>query len=464
MHTETSEEHGTWADLFRGGAGPISLVLAGGVALYALTVYVTGALLPALSAELHGVELYAWVNTAYLTASVLASALSGRASIRLGTRGAYLIGFGLFALGSVIIMLAPAMLVVVAGRLVQGLGGGFLAALAYVSISALLPRRVWTRATVLITAMWAIGGVAGPALGGAFASAGVWREAFLILTIAAVLLGLMALIVIRAPRPEAAGMPGLAVGSLVLVVVAAVLFSIATVVIGGWQILAVVLGALALVLFVVVEKRAGSALLPAMTFRRGSNLKWVYLVAGLIGGSVMIESFVPLFAQEIGNVPALPAGYLGAVPSLGWTVAEIFSAMIAGTRARLRARTIAPFITVAGLAGFALVSGTLDGVGVLIGWIVTLALVGIGVGIGFPHLSVAAMSSVEGEEEQAAAASGVSTVQLLSNAIVTALAGILLGTSVAGLTSAQVVSGGLAILVAVSIPAALLVARRLRTR
>ncbi|RLP77984.1 MFS transporter [Mycetocola tolaasinivorans] len=463
MHTETTEDRGSWADLLRGSNGAISLVLAGGVALYAITVYVIGALLPALTAELGAGELYAWVNTAYLTASVLASAMTGRVSIRLGTRGAYTLAFLLFAAGSLIITLAPAMSIVVAGRFVQGLGGGFLAALAYVSISALLPRAVWTRATVLITAMWAIGGIAGPALGGAFAAAGTWRAAFIILTVAAGVLGTLALLVIRVPRNPDAAVPGLAAASLALIVAGAVLFSVATLFSGLVQGAVIAAGVLALVLFVAVDVRAASPLLPAMTFRRGSQLRWVYLVIGLLAGSVMIEAFVPLFAHEIGNVPALPAGYLGAVPSLGWTIAEVFSAMIHGERARLRARTVAPFLTVAGLIGFALVSGTLDGGAVLTGWIVSLALIGIGVGLGFPHLSVAAMSAVEGEEEGALAAAGVSTVQLLSNTIVTALAGILLGTTVAGLTSAQVVSGGLAILVAVTIPAALLIARRLRT-
>ena len=177
MTTQASSTPARWRHLFSGGAGRVSVVLAGGVALYAITVYLVGALLPAIARELDGEALYAWVNTAFLTTSIAASASAGVLSRRLGLRVTYVIAFALFAGGALIVLTAPSMAAVIAGRAIQGLCGGSLAALAYVSINALLPRALWGRATALITAMCGIGGIVGPAIGGLFGEGSAWRSA-----------------------------------------------------------------------------------------------------------------------------------------------------------------------------------------------------------------------------------------------------------------------------------------------
>ncbi|MDR3662978.1 MAG: MFS transporter, partial [Mycobacterium sp.] len=181
-----------WVAPFSGGNGRASLVLAGGVAMYAVTVYVTGAVLPAMSARLHGEQLYAWVNTGFLAASIAGTAFASTFTARRGLRQAYVTAFAVFALGSAIISIAPTMSIVVTGRAVQGIGGGLLSALAYVAVNALLPQSLWGRATGLITAMWGIGGIAGPAIGGIFGRGDAWRTPFTILTAAAIGLGALA--------------------------------------------------------------------------------------------------------------------------------------------------------------------------------------------------------------------------------------------------------------------------------
>ena len=62
--------------------------------------------------------------------------------------------------------------VLLAGRAVQGLGGGLLAGLGYVMLQRALPERLWARGAALVSAMWGIGNILGPLVGGLFAQFG----------------------------------------------------------------------------------------------------------------------------------------------------------------------------------------------------------------------------------------------------------------------------------------------------
>ena len=59
-----------------------------------------------------------------------------------------------------------------------GVAGGLLAGLGYAVIRAALPQALWTRASALVSAMWGVATIVGPATGGLFAQFGLWRWAF----------------------------------------------------------------------------------------------------------------------------------------------------------------------------------------------------------------------------------------------------------------------------------------------
>ncbi len=178
---------GGWRELL----GPKNLgactVLAGGVALYATNEFLTISLLPSAVADIGGQRLYAWVTTVYLVASVVAATTVSATLARLGPRWAYLSGLAVFGLGSLICAVAPTMELLLAGRTVQGAAGGLIAGLGYAVINSALPQSLWTKASALVSAMWGVGTLLGPAAGGLFAQFGSWRWAFgalVILTVA----------------------------------------------------------------------------------------------------------------------------------------------------------------------------------------------------------------------------------------------------------------------------------------
>ncbi|MEN0083158.1 MAG: MFS transporter [Leifsonia sp.] len=452
----------SWRELLRGPNGRIAFILSGGVALYAITTYITGAVLPAMTEQLNGDRLYAWVNTAFLAASIIGSASASTLTARLGLRISYLLGFIMFAAGSVLVSAAPAMEIVVAGRAIEGAGGGLLSALAYVAVSATLPEALWGRATGLVTVMWAVGGVFGPAVGGVFGSADVWRLPFAGLAFCALAIAVLAQRSLKATaggaNSDGAARRAIAIPSLLIVLVAVSGLS-AAVLYGGVARLCWFAGSvLLLVVFLVVDARSMTSLLPRATYARQSGLRWVYLLVAVLAGSVMVEAFIPLFGQRLGGLSPLAAGYLAAVPSVGWTIAQFFSSSVTSDRARNMLRTVGPLITLAGLLVLA-GAGYMSGAWVL-WWLPSLAAIGAGVGMAFPHLAVAAMSTGRDDGESAQASAGISVVQLLSNTVFTSFCGLLLSTRIVGVTEAQIMGAGLALVVAVGVSVALVGLRR----
>jgi hypothetical protein len=335
---------------------------------------------------------------------------------------------------------------------VQGIGGGLLTALAYVAISALLPERLWGRATGLVTAMWGIGGVAGPALGGLFGTPGLWRVPFVVLAGCALALTLVARFSVAESADGSAGdsraRGSVAIPSLVLALLAVSGLSVAALFDGPTRLAWSAAGVLLLALFLLVDSRASTSMLPKATYAHGSRLRWIYLLVAVLAGSVMIEAFIPLFGQQLG-LPPFAAGYLGAVPSIGWTVAQFASASVTATRARAVLRVVGPFVTLAGFLTLA-TTGGLGGPWML-WWLPSLAAIGAGVGLAFPHLAVAAMAMGRDDADSAQTSAGISVVQLLSNTVFTAFCGLLLTTQIGGLTEAQGMAGGLAVVVAIGV-------------
>ncbi|NBP85363.1 MAG: MFS transporter, partial [Mycobacteriaceae bacterium] len=158
--------------------------------MYATNEFVTMSLMPSIVADIGGARMYAWVTTVYLIASVVAAATVGPTLITFGPRTSYAGALLAFAVGSVVCTLAPGMPALLGGRVIQGLAGGILAGLGYAVIAAAMPERLWTRASAVVSAMWGLGTVVGPAAGGLFAQFGSWRGAFGLLVVAAMLTAL----------------------------------------------------------------------------------------------------------------------------------------------------------------------------------------------------------------------------------------------------------------------------------
>ncbi len=173
--------------------------------MYATNEFLTVSLLPSAIAEIGGSRLYAWVVTLYLVGSVAAATTVNATLRQFGARVSFLLGLSVFGVASLVCAVAPTMQVLIAGRTLQGVAGGLLAGLGYALINAELPRELWTRGSALVSAMWGVATVVGPAIGGVFAQYGLWRWAFGTMTVLSVLMAALVTAVLGAERAVAAG-------------------------------------------------------------------------------------------------------------------------------------------------------------------------------------------------------------------------------------------------------------------
>jgi MFS family permease len=433
--THTVGITGSWRELLGAKYLGTSVVLAGGVALYATNEFLTLSLLPNTVAEIGGSRLYAWVTTLYLVGSVVAATMVNPLLVRIGPRSSYLLGLALFGFSSLVCGAAPNMVTLIAGRALQGVAGGLLAGLGYAVINAELPRSLWTRASALVSAMWGVATVVGPVTGGVFAQFGLWRWAFVAMAILTALMAMLVPIALTAGRVDpSAATPAMKVPvwSLLLIGAAALAVSVAQLPHNAGATVALLAAGVALVgLFLIVDWRMHAAVLPLSVFGRGP-LKWIYLTMGVLMVGAMVDTYVPLFGQRLAHLTPVAAGFLGAALAVGWTVSEIVSASLENPRAIGRVITAAPVVVASGLALGALTQRDNASVGIVALWTIALFVAGIGIGMAWPHLSVRAMDSVNDPAEGGAAAAAINTVQVISAAFGAGLAGVVVNMTEGG--------------------------------
>ena len=155
------------------------LVVASAVFVTTMTGSMVNVVMSVIRAEFGASAAHiGWVVTGYALAYAVGIPLYGRVSDLLGVRRVFTLGLLGFALGGLVCALAPSLAALVAGRIVQGLGGAAIPALASVAVARVLPPGRRGAAMGLIASTVGIGSAVGPVVGGAVGQALGWRALF----------------------------------------------------------------------------------------------------------------------------------------------------------------------------------------------------------------------------------------------------------------------------------------------
>ncbi|MEY2675257.1 MAG: hypothetical protein RL102_523 [Actinomycetota bacterium] len=302
----------------------IFLVLIGlmsGMFLSALDQSVVGTAMRTIGDDLKGQELQAWVTTAYLITSTIATPIYGKLSDIFGRRRLFIIAISIFIFGSVIAGFATTMPQLAAFRAVQGIGAGGLFSLAITVLADIVPPRERARYQGMFLAVFGSSSVLGPLVGGMFAGVDEilwisgWRWVFLInLPIGALALFMVVsfLHVPHTPKKHRIDW----IGALTIIVAVVPLLLVAEN--GrdwGWgstnSILMYAIGAFGIVAFIVAERKAGEeAILPLALFKSrtftGSTIMGVIVGVGMFGGMMTI----PLLLQIVMGASPTESGFM----------------------------------------------------------------------------------------------------------------------------------------------------------
>ncbi len=149
-----------------------------GMFLSALNQTIVVTALPTIGREFGDFENLSWVIIAYLLSSTVVSPLYGKLSDIHGRRAMMLVAIGFFLVGSVISAAAPNMALLIAGRTLQGIGGGGIVPLTQTTIADMVTPRERGHYQAYIGTSWIVAGLTGPALGGAIAEHLHWSVIF----------------------------------------------------------------------------------------------------------------------------------------------------------------------------------------------------------------------------------------------------------------------------------------------
>lgn len=429
-----------WGDMLHGQNLAACMVVGAGMILHAVNTFIVVTVMPSVVRDIGGMPFFAWSTTLYVVASLLGGSTCSRLLHRLGGQGTYRLALLLFGLGTAACALAPNMAVLLAARLLQGLGAGLLSALSFSMVRLLFPAALWSRALSVISAAWGIATLAGPAVGGIFAEYGAWRWAFWS-TLA--LVPLMALLVaVALPRDLARGpAPRTAMALLNLGVLAA---SVMAVSVGGTSgsmqgnLIGLAVAAAGMAWFFRLESTGPLRLLPRGGTNPATPLGAAYGAMMMLSFGVNTEIFVPYFLQVLHGMTPLHAGYLSAVMSAGWTTGSVLSS--GGGQARvllsMRGGPLVMAMSIALLSAVMPVHDESGGAVMVIG--LCLTAMGFGIGFAWPHLGPRVFAFADDNEKDVAAAS-ITIVLMTSYSFGSALGGMV--TNLAGIAEPGGVAG-----------------------
>lgn len=430
--TETNGPAQGWGDLLRGTNLLRSLVVGAGMILHAINTFIVVTIMPTIVNDIGGMSFFAWSTTLYVVASLLGGAACARLLHRMGGQGSYRVALAMFGLGTAACALAPNMAVLLSARLLQGLGAGLLSALSFSMVRQLFPAPLWSRALSVISAAWGVATLVGPAVGGIFAEYGNWRGAFWsTLVVVPVVAILVSVALPRGLPPTPA--PKRPVALVNLLVLAA---SVLAVSIGGTSgtiegnLLGLGSAVLGMAWFFRLEATSHLHLLPRGGTNPRTDIGAAYGAMMMLAFGVNTEIFVPYFLQVLHGMTPLHAGYLSAIMSLGWTLGSILSSGGSEGRSRLcmRGGPLLMAFSIAFLSALMPVHDEGGGAVVVIG--LCLAVMGLGIGIAWPHLGPRIFALAREDEKDVAAAS-ITIVLMTTYSFGSALGGVV--TNLAGI-------------------------------
>ncbi|MCX9190137.1 MFS transporter [Carbonactinospora thermoautotrophica] len=363
--------------------------------LIAFEAMAVGTAMPVAAGDLGGVPLYGLAFSAYLTASLFGMVWAGQVSDRSGPLLPAVGGVVAFGTGLVIAGVAGHMLVLVAGRAVQGLGGGLAIVALYVVVARAYPEQLRPKVFSAFASAWVVPSVAGPALSGWVAEHLGWRWVFLTIPVLVV-----PPLVMMWPRLRDLGAPGAGPaagtdGRTWLALGAAV--GVALLQYAGQE--RRLGGLVALVVAVVLLALTVPRLLPPGTLRAERGLPTIILMRGVVAASFMpADAFVPLMLVTQHGQSALVAGMALTGGAVTWSLGSWYQSR-SNLRYSRQALVRGGFLLVAlGLAGLIVaVFSPLPFVVAAASWVVA----GFGMGIALPSVNVLALGASPPEQQGA---------------------------------------------------------------
>lgn len=342
--------------------------------------------LPTIVGELGAVNHMLWITTAYFLTSTITMPLYGKLGDLYGRKHLFCAAQVLFIAGSVICALGSTMGWLIAGRAIQGLGGGGQMILSQAIIADIFPPKERGKYMGVMGAAFGVSMVVGPLLGGLFTEYLSWQWCFWInLPLGAVALVIAAVALPHRSRKAVAHAPFDTAGTVcmagtVTCLILATSLGGSTYAWDSWQVVGLLCAFIVFAIaFVLAERRATEPIIPLRLFEnRNFALCTVAGLAIMVAMSGTI-SYLPTYFQIVDGLDATAAGYMTLPLMGGMMITSVIAGFVASKVRSVKWMPVLSCViaTVAvGLLATITVDTTLWQMGLM------LFLLGFGIGIG----------------------------------------------------------------------------------
>lgn len=365
----------------------------------ALDGTIVGTAMPKIVGDLGGLSMMTWLTTAYLLTSTTIVPIAGKLADLLGRRIVYVSGLIIFMAASALCGMANNMTELIIFRGLQGIGGGIMMPMAMIVIGDLFTGKQRAKFQGVFGAIYGLASVIGPQIGGWIVDSLNWKWVFYI----NLPVGIIAVIFIarglqgrQQTGPinfDIAGIFTMIVGVVSLLL--ALSFGGKDYAWDSWQILGLfALALIGIVSFIIVESKAKEPILPMYLFKNRTftflNLIGFFMSIGMFGAI----TFVPFFMQGIVGVSASESGTIMTPMMISMIITSIIGGQLV-YKIGIKSQIITGMLVMAG--GFLLLT-TLDHDTSKLVATSFMAIIGLGMGLVMPILTLALQESFSKEE------------------------------------------------------------------
>ena len=413
----------------------LGLFLTVTIAAFEVTAIITA--LPTIVDELDGTSLYGAALAANMLSSIVAIVAAGEYADRHGPVRPFVASAVVYVVGLSVAGAAGSMIVVVLGRVLQGLGAGGFATLPYVAIRRAFPDAEQPKMYAVLSAAWVLPSLVAPLIAGAITDRFGWRWVFLAMIPLTVAVSTIVIDRLRRlpalPNDDAhdADHRGSAVSRTPQALQLACGAGI------------VLLGAAQSRIIVAAGLVGVGITVAALPLRRLLPTGWMHARPGLPAAVAArmcataafsgVDGFVPLAADRIHEVGPTAQGSVIIGAALAWTAGQAYAARVAGS-ARPARLVRAGFLLMA--LGAVLVAPVVWRATPLWTTFLAWSVGGLGMGLLFNPTTVVALSSVN-ESRAGITSSQLSMADSLGFATTSAVGGALIAASERGSFSLQ---------------------------
>lgn len=355
--------------------------------------------------------MIAWVSNAYALTFGGFLSLGARLGDILGRRKVLLAGLIIFSIASLLVGLSTSQAMLIGMRAFQGIGGALLAPATLALLMDYYKGKMLTRSIAYYGATAGIGTSLGLIIGGVIASYSSWRLGFIIDMIVSLILLAMSWKYVY-PHNDLDNKQGIDLWGTITSIIgfSGLIYSINGT---AYKAAAVIITIIALVSFVLIEKRAANPLMPLTIFKDNERSSALVSRFFMLGASMSYFFLMPQALQKVFGLTPLMA----AIAFLPLTVVQF---LVSLTVARLTFKFSNTKVLIAGaiIDTFGLLLGAGLGIerGYVIGVAIPMIFIGIGQGLIMSPLTVAGVARIP--DDIAGAASGVvNTVHQIGGAV-----------------------------------------------